>query len=513
VALPAVRRDSRRTALLSLLLLVGCGDFGPWSSSTPQVTDEVRWTGEPQGLTGAPFLGKPVTFEAEAWHWVGNTGQNSRLSLTGWSISLADDHGAAVAGTVLNSGFLLSFQPATPLRPGASYTVTVAGQGNYTWSFVPTWPAELDPAFLLAPVVGARDVALALPPSGGALVAGAFNFEPGALVLRFGEGGELDPAFGSAGAVRITAPVPAASGNVASASAIALGPGERILVAGVWTGTTAFGWDVFALDPSGALAASYGQGGLHGAEVSGMGSLASPTPVRLRAVPTGALIVALGSTELVRLAADGSLDASFGASGSLLPGADVVGFEPLGDGRLLVATNSLACASRVSRYDAVGALDTSFGTGGSTCVTALYRLGAFTVDSTGRALLAGQADWRFTTLVRLTTEGQLDGTFGTGGVVTLPAPGFDMWVAASGARMAVATNQRSQARDWGDRTIVTWIGETGLQERREVVPSDLVMRGFAFDAVGRLYLAAAWEPFLTFPPAELVLLRFLPVAP
>jgi len=508
VALPAVRLDAWRTALLSFLLLVGCGDFGDWSSSTPQVTDEVRWTGEPNGFTGAPFLGKPVTFEAEAWHWVGTTGQNSRLSLAGWSISLADDHGAAVAGTVLNSGYLLSFQPATPLQPGVSYTVTVAGQGNYTWSFVSTWPATLDPAFLPSPVVGAGDVAMALPPSGGALVAGSFNFEPGALVLRFGEGGELDPAFGSAGAVRITAPVSAASGNVASA--IALDPGGRILVAGVWTGTSAVGWDVFALDPSGALDASYGQGGLHGAEVPGMGSLAYPTPVRLRAGPSGALVVALGSRELVRLAADGSLDAGFGASGSLLPGADVVGFEPLADGRLLVATNSLACASRVSRYDAVGALDTSFGTAGSTCVTALYRLVAFTVDSTGRPLLAGQADWRFTTLVRLTPEGHLDETFGTGGVVTLPAPGFDIWVAASGARMAVATNQRSLARDPGDRTIVTWIGETGLQERREVVPADFVMRGFAFDTAGRLYLAAAWEPFLTFPPAELVLLRFLP---
>jgi hypothetical protein len=143
---PAVRVDAWCAALLSGLVLAGC-QFKDWESSSPHVTDEVRWTGEPQGLTGAPFLGKPLTFEAESWHWVDNTAYTSTLSVSTWTISLVDDHGSAVAGTALDLGpHTSAFRPAEPLKPGVTYTATV--RGLYSWTFVPTWPATLDPGFL-----------------------------------------------------------------------------------------------------------------------------------------------------------------------------------------------------------------------------------------------------------------------------------------------------------------------------------------------------------------------------
>ncbi|MBZ9752227.1 hypothetical protein K7W42_15335 [Deinococcus sp. HMF7604] len=155
--------------------------------------------------------------------------------------------------------------------------------------------------------------------------------------------------------------------------------------------------------------------------------------------PTGA---ATGNDfALLRYTADGVLDPTFGTAGKVI--TELTGDEQLfaldqqADGKLVAAGSKRVSGGPsgtdfvVIRYTADGALDTSFGTNGQ----AVIAVGAggsadtpygLSIQSDGKLILAG-----FTPLepgssdtevavVRLTTSGALDTSFGTGGKVVFP---------------------------------------------------------------------------------------------
>ena len=135
----------------------------------------------------------------------------------------------------------------------------------------------------------------------------------------------------------------------------------------------------------------------------------------------------------------GTLDTTFGGTG-------LVSAHP-GDPAGLVMANSMTVQSNgeiiqvgqatdptthntdiaVVRYTASGTLDTSFGTGGVVLTPITTGAGAPTasdvlVDSQGRIVVVG-GDGSHFELLRYTSSGQLDSTFGNGGLVTTPVPG------------------------------------------------------------------------------------------
>jgi hypothetical protein len=204
---------------------------------------------------------------------------------------------------------------------------------------------------------------------------------------------------------------------------------------------------------------------------------------------------------LIRLDQAGAPDPAFGGRGRLAfgNGNGVVGLEPLADGHLLVATNNASsCTVQVSRHDASGALDPTFGTGGSTCISTFTVASAFTTDGAGRALVAGFTWVGAVTVHRLDAGGQPDATFGTGGAVTVTTPPANMLpnnmlLAATGTQIAMATNDLNYALVPERGTVLTWFDSAGLVTRSELLPSDLPPRDMAFDAAGRLHLVAAWN--------------------
>ncbi len=137
---------------------------------------------------------------------------------------------------------------------------------------------------------------------------------------------------------------------------------------------------------------------------------------------------------LARFLPDGSLDPAFGTGGALLlpiPGS--VSFMALqADGSIVLAGNNTTFAppydveATVARLTAAGVLDTTFGSGGITTIDLGF-------DETPRGLCI-QADGKIVVtavdyaivhpavVIRLLTDGSLDTTFDSDGVVSIPAP-------------------------------------------------------------------------------------------
>ncbi len=145
---------------------------------------------------------------------------------------------------------------------------------------------------------------------------------------------------------------------------------------------------------------------------------------------------------LIRLNTDGSLDTSFGSAGiaNLVPPAS--GSAPLGFFAVAIQSNGEIVAAaatsteqsgysyfaQVARVETNGTLDTSFGSGGFTTTTAIgftpnadaAQSLALALQSNGSILVASSYS---NLMARFTSSGQLDTTFGTGGLANLTNPG------------------------------------------------------------------------------------------
>jgi uncharacterized delta-60 repeat protein len=128
---------------------------------------------------------------------------------------------------------------------------------------------------------------------------------------------------------------------------------------------------------------------------------------------------------LFRLNTDGTLDTSFGSGGvaNFLPtgAVDEEGFFGVAiqsDGKIVAAADAINGVQLV-RVESNGSLDTSFGTGGFTSLISVeFGNGGLALQANGKILLvAGSINPSL--MARYTTSGQLDTSFGSGGLVNL----------------------------------------------------------------------------------------------
>ncbi len=169
------------------------------------------------------------------------------------------------------------------------------------------------------------------------------------------------------------------------------------------------------------------------------------------------------SFRLARLTRDGGLDPEFGANGFVT--------TPLGDGRSqaydvvadpqgrLVAAGVARIGDRdvfaLARYHSNGALDTSFGDGGTALVPAgasYASLGDVELGPGGTLLASGQAvdglgNPRMV-VARFTGAGELDTSFGTSGVTAAPPPfGYALALAVTRAGQALVAGVAGSSPD------------------------------------------------------------------
>lgn len=334
-----------------------------------------------------------------------------------------------------------------------------------------TFPAyaagEVDVAFGTDGLVstdfgGARDFggAVIVDSSGRIIVVGqasstADTFNSSFGLARYDQEGNLDPSFGSGGLVSTDFGGQDALGDGSDfARSVAIDSAGQILVAGTCTNSDAdFG--LARYDENGNLDTSFGNNGLISADFgSGQDygwSVAVDSDDRI--IVGGYCKSESGDYDiaLVRFDEYGCLDPSFGNGGIISTDFGktdnrcrslVLDSEEriLAVGSTYNSDNDFALV----RYDKNGNLDTSFGNGGivSLDFNGSDEAWSVTIDEADRILIAGgssNASGYSVDLARYDENGDLDPSFGTGGVVSNDLGGS---VASSTSRAVVDSNGR-----------------------------------------------------------------------
>lgn len=302
----------------------------------------------------------------------------------------------------------------------APVTVTVYGP-----------PGSLDTSFVggkaMLPAGQADDYAyaLAVQPDGKILVGGRSGEHLGDFaVLRLTRDGELDPTFGTGG--RVLTDFAGASDTI---YALAVQADGKIVAAG----SSAQDFALARYTTDGALDTTFGTAGK---VTTALGSDAD-TAYAVLIQSDGKIIVGGDSNRgssstgvdfaLARYTSSGALDGSFGSGGTVITafaangGRDSIyalALQDVGGEPRIVAAGGEGDFT-IARYTSAGVLDASFGTGGRVMGPFSSVIGAaraVRVSAGGKLVVAGHAQHDFA-LVQLMPNGQLDSTFGAGGTV------------------------------------------------------------------------------------------------
>jgi uncharacterized delta-60 repeat protein len=246
--------------------------------------------------------------------------------------------------------------------------------------------------------------------------------------------GDLDPTFGSGGTVSTPIGSSAGFGN-----GVVVQPDGKILVAGTSLGPTFSDFAVVRYTPSGGLDGSFGSGGKVTTSFGSVDDGAFAV-----ALQTDGKIVVAGRSHngsnydfaLARYTSAGALDLSFGSGGKVTTPIGSSNETAWGvtiqqsDGKIVAAGESLIGGDNdfaLVRYTTSGVPDGTFGSAGKVTThfggVATDIANEVIVQSDGKIMVAGQSsvagnfDFAF---ARYTGSGSPDPAFGTGGRTTVP---------------------------------------------------------------------------------------------
>ena len=249
-------------------------------------------------------------------------------------------------------------------------------------------------------------------------------------VVRYNTDGSLDTSFGIGGIVTTDI-----DSNNDTSMAVAIQPDGKLVVAGSSSNGSNKNFAVVRYNTDGSLDTSFDDDGIVTTDFgdtdgSGWGLLFQSDG---KILVTGEFFNSLDQDfAVVRYNTDGSLDTSFGSGGIVTTdfgNTDEGGWSSAiqDDGKILVAGSSTANTDTdfaIARYNTDGSLDTSFGSGG----IVITDLGSdvdvcddVTIQDDGKIVAAGVFDYNndgHFAVVRYNTDGSLDTSFGTGGLVT-----------------------------------------------------------------------------------------------
>jgi uncharacterized delta-60 repeat protein len=306
-----------------------------------------------------------------------------------------------------------------------------------------------------------QSLSAALSPSGlpvAGMYASMADGRSGAGAARFLSDGTPDPGFGSGGGVVVQVGVAPASGT---GGYVGVAGDDTVYASGIFEPNSPSGNRKLLLlkfDAAGVLIPFFGNGVASGAFIGSFSQYAMDTetqggpvvPLESGKVLVAGLTASADSRQQIfvaRFTSAGALDPAFGTTG---PGyTDVKASDPAlasgdsqaslmtvgSDGSIYVAGRAVDSNGRfamsVTRFGAGGAVDATFGSQGTRRVQVAEGLDddrrsdtrAVMVDADGRILLLGSArdaqNSSRPVLVRMLSDGTLDGSFGTGGVLGL----------------------------------------------------------------------------------------------
>jgi uncharacterized delta-60 repeat protein len=301
---------------------------------------------------------------------------------------------------------------------------------------------SLDPTFGIGGIVTTPGtctaVATAIQTDGKILVAGSISpcsqFGGGLGLARYNTNGSLDTTFGTGGIVSNTA---------TQAFAMALQSDGKIVVGA----GTDFSIEVLRFNTNGSLDTTFGTAGV----VTFGSFFFVPLAGGIVIQPNGDIVVAVGASNsaFLRLLSNGQFDSSFGTNGSagVVTGAQAL--RLLSSGQFLAASSTFqgvvgeSISGAVTRYNSNGSLDTTFGVDGQTPSLGLPEaiapvsdgkiVGAGTLASGASSSNLFASTPQGFALVRYTSDGTIDTTFGTRGSAVTPFPGNSYSVAYSEA--------------------------------------------------------------------------------
>ncbi|HMG76199.1 MAG TPA: DUF4214 domain-containing protein [Pyrinomonadaceae bacterium] len=252
-------------------------------------------------------------------------------------------------------------------------------------------------------------------------------------VARYNSDGSLDTTFGTGG--RVTTDF---AGRSDSGAAITVQPDGKILAAGgADLAATQFDFALVRYNLDGSLDSTFGTGGKVTTDFNG--GLDAADAIALQT--DGKIVLAGFATAgdphmaLARYNSNGTLDTTFGTGGKLITNingtrdfANALAIQS--DGKILAGGSTLDSITSfvifaLARYNADGSLDTTFGSGGKVTTQVVFGDGeddeifGLAIQPDGRILAAGRANFaQDFGMVRYQTNGSVDTSFGTSGVVT-----------------------------------------------------------------------------------------------
>ncbi|MDB6023041.1 MAG: Delta-60 repeat-containing protein, partial [Pedosphaera sp.] len=269
------------------------------------------------------------------------------------------------------------------------------------------------------------------------LLAAALTAMLPAMAAR-GQAGFLDPGFGGTGMIQI-----GFGGAVEYGQATAVQSDGLLLVAGIRQDGGQI--VVLRLGTNNLPDPSFGSGGLAAFTPPSYPSLVSGVAQQ----PDGKIVVAgtssAGNYTLARFNSDGSMDSSFGSGGFVSQDLDngsadscyAMVLQP--DGKIVTAGETVAGTSfnpvyymSLARFDTNGTLDSSFGSGGVVLSSSGSYANAMALEGDGNILVTSASG-----VFRFTTNGIADASFGSGGKVIIPTANRITAVAIQGAGIFV----------------------------------------------------------------------------
>ena len=265
-----------------------------------------------------------------------------------------------------------------------------------------------------------------------------FSSFKGFLVRRVLPDGSPDRSFDGDGAATATFPnIP--QNSTLDPKAAALQPDGGVVVAGNASGAAGSAVAVARFASDGSLDKTFDEGGADGdgrAVINGAFAGFGPSDVVLQPGGKLALVGTQGNDSdfgVVRLRSDGSVDGTTFDPGDFADHSDTaIAAAQSPDGTMVVVGTTDGTpgttVTGVVRYRSDGKLDTSLAGTGKTTITSIDSPAAVIVQPDGKVLVAGSAGQfgdRKLIITRVTREGNVDTTFGTGGSAEIGDKGRD----------------------------------------------------------------------------------------